>query len=67
MGRKAIEFDNNNVVQLLAKGYTVPEISTEFGINVRTLEAKLVRLRDKSSSANNTNLVYNYMKKGLIK
>ncbi len=41
----------------LAKGKTVKQIAHDSGLNNRTLEARLVRLKDKNDCANNTALV----------
>lgn len=54
------------IVDMLSKGFKVSEISKEIGVNIRTLEARLIRIRDKSSSTNVAHLVGNYFRKKLI-
>jgi DNA-binding CsgD family transcriptional regulator len=58
---------DKDIVKKLSDGYTAKDIADEFSINVRTLEAKLIRLRDKSGSKNTTHMVANYLRKKLIK
>ncbi len=38
------------IVYMLSKGFKVADISNEMGINIRTLDARLVRIREKSKS-----------------
>lgn len=58
---------DEQIVSLISIGYTIPEIASAAKINKRTLEARLIRLRDKSGSLNLAHLVANYLRKGLIK
>ena len=55
------------IVQMLSEGIIGSEIATKLGVNLRTLEARLTRIRDKSSSTNVAHLVGNYFRKKLIK
>ncbi len=55
------------IVQMLSIGYTVREIADELGINVRTLEARLVRLKDKANAKNIHHLVAIYLRAKKIK
>jgi DNA-binding NarL/FixJ family response regulator len=66
MGRKSINYDETKIIRMLAEGYTVAEIAEQSSLNVRTLEAKLVRLRDKCGAHNNTHLACKYIYNGLI-
>ena len=61
------ELTDVDFVEFLSLGYTVADISKETGLGKRTLEARLVRIRDKSSSKNSPHVVGNYFRKKLIK
>lgn len=66
MARKLQQIDHNKVVEFLSTGYSVPEIADVMELGVRTLEARLVRMRDKCNARNNTHLVAKYLRDGLI-
>ncbi len=55
------------IVQMLSEGIIGSEIANRIGMNIRTLEARLTRIRDKSNSTNVAHLVGNYFRKKLIK
>jgi len=59
--------EDTTIVKLISHGYTIQEIADKENINRRTLEARLIRIRDKSGSVNLAHLVANYFRKGLIK
>jgi len=50
------------IVQMLSLGYTVKDIADDMGINVRTLEARLVRIKDKNGATNIPHLVANFLR-----
>lgn len=53
---------SKKIVQMLSLGYTVKDIADEMGINVRTLEARLVRIKDKNGATNIPHLVANFLR-----
>lgn len=55
------------IVQMLSNGYTVKEIAIATGMNIRTLEAKLVRVKDQNGAKNIHHLVANFLRKKKIK
>ena len=58
---------DEQLIKELSTGLTVKEIADNFSINNRTLEARLVRLKDKNSCKNNTALVAFFLRNNLIK
>jgi len=58
--------NNSKIVQLLADGYTVKEISVELNINKRTLEKRILDMRDRFICKTVSQLVANFIRKGLI-
>lgn len=58
---------NEEVVQHLADGKSVKEISALSGIKARTIEGKIVRMKYRTYSLTVAHLVANYLRKGLIK
>ena len=61
------EITDIDIVDMLSRGVKVSEISKDIGVNIRTLEARLIRIRDKSLSINAAHLVGNYFRNKLIK
>ena len=61
------EITDIDIVDMLSRGVKVSEISKELGVNIRTLEAGVIRIRDRRSSTNVAHLVGNYFRKKLIK
>ena len=61
------EVTDAEIVQMLSEGIIGSEIAFKLGVNLRTLEARLTRIRDKSLSKNVAHLVGNYFRKKLIK
>jgi len=61
------EVPDAQIVQMLSEGYIGSEIANEMGVNLRTLEARLTRIRDRSLSKNVAHLVGNYFRNKLIK
>lgn len=55
------------LVQMLSDGYRVIEISVEKSINKRTLEKRILVLRERCVCKTVTHLVANYLRRGLIK
>lgn len=55
------------IVQMLSEGIIGSEIAFKLGVNLRTLEARLTRIRDKSNSRNVAHLVGNYFRDKKIK
>ena len=55
------------IVQMLSEGIIGSEIANKLGVNLRTLEARLTRIRDKALAKNAPHLVGNYFRKQLIK
>ena len=55
------------IVKMLSNGYTVKEIAEKEETNIRSMEARLIRIKDKSNAENIPHLVANYLRKGLIK
>lgn len=55
------------IVEMLSHGYTVKEIADYLVMNVRTVEARLTRIRDKVNAKNLHHLVAIYLRKKLIK
>lgn len=60
-------FTDADIVQMLSVGMTGYQIAEKTKINIRTLEARLTRIRDKSNSTNVAHLVGNYFRNKLIK
>ncbi len=60
------EITNIEIVQLLANGYVVKEISESTGTNIRTLESRIKKLRDITETKTAAHLVAKYFKLGLI-
>ena len=58
---------NEEVVQYLADGRSVKEISEITGVKVRTIEGKIARMKYRTFSFTAAQLVANYLRKGLIK
>jgi DNA-binding NarL/FixJ family response regulator len=54
------------LLQMLANGYTVVQISTEKNINRRTLEKRIIILRDRCCAKTVTELVAKYFRLNLI-
>jgi len=61
------EITDTQIVKMLSNGHTVKEIADKAEMNIRSMEAKLIRIRDRSNSLNAAHLVANYLRKGLIK
>lgn len=57
---------NAQIVQRLADGYVVREISAESGINRRTLEERIMNLRNQCLCKTVAQLVANYLRRKLI-
>lgn len=57
---------NTEIVQLLANGYTVPEIAKEKMIPKTTLHKKIYILRERCVCKTVSELVANYLRKKLI-
>lgn len=55
------------IVQLLADGYTVKEISVKLSVKKRSLEGKVLRAKEKALASSLSHLVAIYLRKGLIK
>jgi DNA-binding CsgD family transcriptional regulator len=58
---------NKEIIELIADGYSVREISDLKKINRRTLESKLDRMRISYGCINLPNLVATFLREGLIK
>jgi len=61
------EVTDAEIVQMLSEGIIGSEIAKKLGVNLRTLEARLTRIRDKALATNAPHLVGNYFRKKLIK
>lgn len=64
---KLYQMTDTQIVKMLSNGHTVKEIADKAEMNIRSMEAKLIRIRDRSNSLNAAHLVANYLRKGLIK
>jgi DNA-binding CsgD family transcriptional regulator len=64
---KLYQMTDAQIVKMLSNGHTVKEIADKAEMNIRSMEAKLIRIRDRSNSLNAAHLVANYLRKGLIK
>jgi DNA-binding CsgD family transcriptional regulator len=62
-----LELENDKLVEFLSNGYSIAEISVLTGVNNRTLEARLIKLKSITGSKNTPHLVANYLRKGIIK
>lgn len=60
------EITNIQIVQFLADGFVVKEISVEIGTNVRTIESRIKKLREITQTKTAAHLVAKYFKLGLI-
>ena len=58
---------DTQIVKMLSNGYTVREIATKEETNLRTMEARIIRIKDKALADNLPHLVANYFREGLIK
>ncbi len=54
------------ILQMLANGYTVIQVSNEKNINRRTLEKRIIILRDRCNAKTVTELVAKYFRLKLI-
>lgn len=57
---------NSKIVEYLSNGYTIPEISIEVNINIKTLEKRIYVLKKVSNSDTAAHLVANYIRKKII-
>lgn len=57
---------NAEIITYLSNGYKIEEIVIETGINRRTLESRLMKLKKQSLSKTVPHLVANYLRKQLI-
>ena len=57
---------NFELVQYLADGYTIPQISQQTNIKIKTLEAKIAILKVRAFSKTSAHLVATYLRKELI-
>jgi DNA-binding CsgD family transcriptional regulator len=64
--RVEITEDDKRYVQLLANGYTVYKIASKLSINRRTMEMKLVRLKEKVNAKNINQLVAIFLRNKFI-
>lgn len=60
------EITNIQIVQFLADGFVVKEISVETGTNVRTIESRIKKLREITGAKTSAHLVAKYCNLGLI-
>lgn len=58
--------NNSEIVQYLANGYKVREIAEIANINRRTLEDRILDLRERHLCKTVTHLVANYLRKKMI-
>ena len=61
-----IPITNAEIVTHLSNGLTKDEIVKETGINKKTLNSRLVKLKKQSLSKTITHLVANYLRKKII-
>lgn len=54
------------IIRLLAEGKTVKEASALMNMNVRAVEARIVRLREKDGASTITHLVAKFLMRGQI-
>lgn len=57
---------NSKLVEYLSNGYTIPEISKETGMNIKTLEKRILFLRRDAKCATVAHLVSNFMRRKII-
>lgn len=62
-----LEISNAEIVQFIANGYTVKEISEETKVSERTLDSRIKQMKEKSSSLSQSHLVAKYFRLQLIK
>lgn len=60
------EITNIQIVQFLANGFVVKEISVSIGVNARTIESRIKKLREITGAKNSAHLVAKYFNLGLI-
>lgn len=60
------EITNIQIVQFLADGLVVKEISEETDTNVRTIESRINKMRETTGAKTAAHLVAKYLKLGLI-
>lgn len=58
---------NAQIIQKISDGYTIREIAVEASVNRRTLEDRILRLREMCNCKTVSHLVANYMRRGLIR
>jgi len=60
------EITNIQIVQFLADGFVVKEISVSIGVNARTIESRIKKIRQIAGAKTSAELVAKYCKLGLI-
>ena len=60
------EITNIQIVQFLADGFVVKEISVSIGVNARTIESRIKKIRQITGAKTSAELVAKYCKLGLI-
>lgn len=58
---------NSEIVELLADGYRLSEISKKMDITDKCMEKKIIIIKERASVKTLPQLVANYLRKGIIK
>lgn len=61
-----IIYTDERVVQLLSEGKTIAEVAGEMNVNVRTMEARIGRLKKKTECSTLPHLVATFLRNKLI-
>lgn len=57
---------NSKIVEYLSNGYTIPEISLETKLKIKTIERRIYVLKKISNTTTAAHLVANYIRKNII-